>query len=346
MNKPGNKNLFRKGLVFFFLALMAIMFTVRLAEVGKLGGVAQFGSRVQYLAGIFVEILEKQGFTRELLIADGAPIIGSVNREVVYSGRRRLLTLSFYTLTRVDITDPRTFFALQMPVAAMEENQAYNPGDPEKEGPILELIPETQPAPGPPGPALVGIYNTHNSESYAGDGGGLYEQGNGEVSQVAAALAASLEKLGIPVVRSTKIHDLPRLDQAYGQSIITASQMVKDNPKLQALLDIHRDGLPEGRSKRVINIGGKSAAPVMIVLGMHHVNWQKNEQFAKDLLAKGNEMFPGLFLQIHYATEARYNQHLLPHALLLEFGDQYNTTQEAENSAEAVAQVLDKLLQP
>lgn len=305
-------------------------------------------SNMQKLAGAMVDLSVNQGFSREFLMVEGAPFLSRVNGDIVYAGRRRILTLSFYTLTRVDITDPRTFFAVQMPVAAMESRDNYNPGDPEQEGPILQLIEEAEPNPepsGPPGPALAGIYNSHNSESYVGDGGTLYQEGNGEISQVAAALAAVLERLGVPVVRSTRIHDFPKLEQAYGQSIKTATQIVKENPKLQVLLDVHRDGLPAGMSKRVVKVNGQAAAPVMIVLGMRHGNWQKNEQFAKELVAKGNQMFPGLFLPIYYASDARYNQQLHPRALLLEFGDQYNTTAESQRSAEAVAQVLNKLLQ-
>ncbi len=336
----------RPGLVLFFVFLLLAawykQFPATFQEVRSLFSLPGF----ERLAGGILGAAEKEGFPSRLLLVEGMPVLGSVNREVAASGRTRLLTLSFYTLTRVDITDPRTFFRLQLPVVAMESRPDYNPADPEQEGPILEPIEEDapEPAPGPPGPALAGIYTSHNSESYTGDGGELYESGNGEIAQVASSLSDALETAGIPTVRSDKIHDVPVREQAYSRSIITANQMVKDNPRLQVLLDVHRDGLPEGKNKRVLMLEGKPAAKVMIVLGTRYANWQQNEKFAKDLVARGNELYPGLFLPIYYATDARYNQHLLPHALLLEFGDQYNTTQEADRAAQAVAKVLAGLI--
>ncbi|HWJ03272.1 MAG TPA: stage II sporulation protein P [Verrucomicrobiae bacterium] len=284
---------------------------------------------------------DRQGFDAQILMVEGMPFLGNANAETLQRSRTRILTLSFYTLTRVNMTDPRTFFALQLPVAAKEQDVAYNPADPEKEGPILELVEEAPVEPGPPGAALVGIYSTHNSESYSGDGGPDHTPGGvGEIFQVGAAMAGALEREGLSVVRSEKIHDLPKFETAYSQSIKTANQIVKSNPKLQVLIDVHRDGRPSGMSKRTVTINGRPAAPVMIVLGTKHENWQTNENFAKELMAKGNAAYPGLFLPISYASDARYNQHLHPHALLLEFGDQYNTVEEAENAATAVAQVL------
>ncbi len=91
-------------------------------------------------------------------------------------------------------------------------------------------------------------------------------------------------------------------------------------------------------------IEGQPATPVMLVLGMKHQNWLKNEEFAKELGAKGNQLYPGLFLPIYYAGDARYNQHLHPHALLMEFGDQYNSLEEAQRAAKAVARVLVEII--
>ncbi len=301
--------------------------------------------------GRLLDALDQQGFSRQFLLLEGMPYLGRANQDLLHTTRTRFLTLSFYVLTRVDITDPRTFFSVQLPVPGVDPLRlaAYNPADPEQEGPIIEVVEEPAPKPVPSatGPARVAIYNSHNSESYQGDGGSGHDSGsNGEIVQVAAALAADLEKDGLPVVESKTIHDMPKLELAYSQSVKTASQLIRDNPKLQTIIDVHRDGLPQGKSKRVVYVDGKPASPVLIVLGTKHANWQKNEQFAKELVSKANAKYPGLFLPIYYATDARYNQHLHPHALLLEFGDQYNTTAEAENAAQAVAEILAEMIKP
>lgn len=305
--------------------------------------------KFRQLAGSIVNFEDKQGFDNRFLLTEGIPDLGAVNPTVANAGSDRLISLCFFTLTRVDISNPKTFFSVQFPVAAAELKSGYNPADPEQEGPILQLIPDN-PAPAPSngtdsnGTALVGIYNTHNGENYTGDGGAERVQGNGGVVQVAATLAASLQSLGIPVVRSDTIHDEPNMMVAYAKSVITASKMVRDNPKLQALFDVHRDGVPSGSHKRVIMVDGQPASPVMIVLAEKHPNWQQNEAFAKELLARANQMYPGLILPIYYAADARYNQHLLNHALLLEFGDQYNTLEESERSAQAIARVLAQMI--
>lgn len=190
---------------------------------------------------------------------------------------------------------------------------------------------------------LVAIYNTHNAESYRpSEGSAKFPGKNGGVSQVAATLADTLSKdYGIPVVRSTTIHDYPDFTMAYANSEKTLKRMLAANPSVMVALDVHRDaGLP---SPPVVEIEGQKVAQVLIIVGsnarLEHPNWRQNEAFARQLAKKMDELYPGLCLGVR-VQEGRYNQHLLPRALLLEFGSDNNTLQEAETSARMVARVL------
>ncbi|MGI9860776.1 stage II sporulation protein P [Moorella naiadis] len=194
---------------------------------------------------------------------------------------------------------------------------------------------------------LVAIYNTHNAESYQpSEGSAKFPGKNGGVSQVAATLADTLSKeYGIPVVRSTTIHDYPDFTRSYANSEKTLKRMLAANPSVLVALDIHRDaGIPE---PPVTEIDNQKVARVLIIVGsdarLEHPNWRQNEAFARQLAKKMDELYPGLCLGVR-VQEGRYNQHLLPRALLLEFGSDNNTLGEAERSARLVARVVAEVI--
>ncbi|MGI6119216.1 MAG: stage II sporulation protein P, partial [Desulfosporosinus sp.] len=128
--------------------------------------------------------------------------------------------------------------------------------------------------------------------------------------------------------------------KAYSRSVVTATQLLKDFPSMKLLIDVHRNGLPPGVQSSII-VKGQSMSRVLVVIGKQNPHWQKNEALAKEIMALGEKKYPGLFMpNISYATDARYNQHLSEGALLLEFGSQYNTLEEANRTAEVVAEIL------
>ncbi|WP_258360279.1 stage II sporulation protein P [Moorella sulfitireducens (nom. illeg.)] len=194
---------------------------------------------------------------------------------------------------------------------------------------------------------LVAIYNTHNAESYqASEGQAKFPGKNGGVSQVAAVLAETLSKdYGVPVVRSTTIHDYPDFALSYANSEKTLERMLAENPSVLVVLDIHRNaGLP---APPVVEIENQKVAQVLIIVGsdarLEHPGWRQNEAFARRLAGKMDAFYPGLSLGVR-VQEGRYNQHLHPRALLLEIGSDNNTLEEAERSARLVARVLAALI--
>lgn len=300
-----------------------------------------------------VRFLNQQAFPFEAILLEGAPGYSQPERARLDLARHQGMAVSMFLLTGVNISDPRTFFLgyfSHPPEGPVWLGWAYNPNDPEFEGPILEPIePQISAGNEPQGTLIpraadvkVGIYNTHNSESYAGNGGPERQQGeNGDVVTVGETLKKALERNGVATAHSTQIHDAVDFMKAYGESVKTATQMTKDYLALKVLIDVHRDGLPPGFSKSTVKVNGREISRVMVVIGKKNPHWQKNEALAKELIALGEKKYPGLFIHnITYAADARYNQHLSDGGLLLEFGSQLNTLDEANGAAEAVAEVL------
>ncbi len=197
----------------------------------------------------------------------------------------------------------------------------------------------------PKGKVLVGIYNSHNAETYEPtDDVDRLPGKNGGVSKVAQVLARSLEEdYGIGTVYAPTIHDYPRWDDSYGNSMDTAKKMLKEYPSIEVLIDVHRDaGIG---AKKVISVQGERAAEVMFVVGTdqrwEHPNWKKNLEFANRLTAAMDRLYPGLSAGVR-AQSGRYNQHLHPHAILIEMGSSFNTLEEAEESAQLFAGILAK----
>lgn len=268
-----------------------------------------------------------------------------------------LLNSVVQTVTKINVFDPRTFFQSQialidaLPVSAssladsaepeeinegeIEEDYSENYSDEENSDEKMNFL---------PGEAVVGIYTTHNAETYQPtDGKAKLEGKNAGVSLVAEELAKELQdKYQIPVVRSDVIHDYPDWLKSYSNSLKTAQQLLKANPSLQILFDIHRDaGL---KTKETVKINDKEAAKILIIVGMKHGNWQANYEFANKVKVSADELYPGLVKGVRLRESGRYNQHLHPQALLIEVGSEKNSLDEALTATRAFAEVVSKVV--
>ena len=198
------------------------------------------------------------------------------------------------------------------------------------------------------GKVRVGIYHTHTAESFVPSFGRSHAAGGerGEIVEVGEFLVRCLAEKGVRAVQSKKVHDYPNFMQAYGASEKTATEMVGAHPSLDILFDIHRDA--SKRDSISVTIDGKTVAKVLIVVaqgqdGLPQPYWQENYRLAKAIEQKMEEMYPGLSAGIQL-TKWRYNQHLHPHALLLEIGSHETSKGEAMRSMKLFANVLAELL--
>ncbi len=184
------------------------------------------------------------------------------------------------------------------------------------------------------GEKLIGMYMTHNAESYLiGDGyDSIY--GEGGIHDVAKKLRDELEKLGSEVILDETLH-LPHDSSAYYRSGITASRIYENEP--DALFDIHRDA--GGRSLYLNDKEDIYKSKVMIVIGQSNGSKERNLEFALYLLAVADAIMPNLFLDIYYAS-GHYNQSISPKSLLFECGGHTMEKEYVLNAMPDLAKVI------
>jgi stage II sporulation protein P len=190
----------------------------------------------------------------------------------------------------------------------------------------------------------VFIYHTHTTESYIPASGKdhLVNQ-KGDVVKVGNYLQQVLEqKYHIKCAHSDTIHDQFPFRDSYKRSQVTLINYLKQYPNTSVVLDLHRDATPGLENSRMIK-GVKCATIVTVVgsdkMGLPHPHWKENLEFAKKLNENMDLFYPGLSNGI-IISDARYNQHLHSHAILIEFGDQYTTLDEAYHAVDDFAEVL------
>ncbi|NLV22144.1 MAG: hypothetical protein GXY49_09185 [Syntrophomonadaceae bacterium] len=194
----------------------------------------------------------------------------------------------------------------------------------------------------------VFIYCTHSAESYIPTSGKARLDGKrGLVNKVAQNLQKNISAQGLAAEFIDKIHDYPDYDQSYTNSRSTVKQLLQENDNVLALFDVHRDSLPGTTKAATITAAGRKSARILIIVGTDerkpHPAWKKNLAFAQAIYEQGEKMYPGLIKGV--TTKAgTYNQEFHPHALLLEFGSDYNTLEEANYAAQLFSDVLMQVL--
>lgn len=162
---------------------------------------------------------------------------------------------------------------------------------------------------------LVGIYCTHSDEAYEdGDGTSSIEQGGG-IYDVARLFSESLQELGVETKLDETNH-CPHDAGAYRRSQPTAAQLAKEGAV--ALLDIHRDGIPDP-NEYLGEVEGEPISMVRLLVGRQNANSAANREFAKLIKNTADEMYPGLIRDI-FIGKGNYNQEIMPHSVLIEFG--------------------------
>lgn len=162
---------------------------------------------------------------------------------------------------------------------------------------------------------LIALYCTHSDESYEPTDGTYSDEERGTIYEVAHALAEALEENGVATEVSDVLH-YPHDAGAYRRSRQTAVQLLKSMP--DALLDIHRDGIPDP-DEYAVTIGGKKCSKVRLLVGRGNQNMDVNKSFALKIKAVADKVYPGLIKDI-YMGKGTYNQDLAPHSILLECG--------------------------
>lgn len=196
------------------------------------------------------------------------------------------------------------------------------------------------------------IYHTHSQEAYKDSGPGQTVVGVGD------HLTQLLEAKGYNVYHDTTVYDLKNgeLDRskAYNYALDGITNILQQNPSIEVVLDIHRDGVGENL-RLVTQVDGKDTAQIMFFNGLSQtpegpIEYLQNP-YREDNLAFSLKMqlnaaayYPGFTRKI-YLKGLRYNEHLRPKSSLIEVGAQTNTYEEALNAMVPLSELLDMVLQ-
>lgn len=196
------------------------------------------------------------------------------------------------------------------------------------------------------------IYHTHSQEGYCDS---IPGDASTTVVGVGEYLTSLLrEKYGFNVMHHTGEYDVVERDAAYSYAGPALEQILAENPSIEVVIDLHRDGVAE-TTHLVSEVNGKQSAKVMFFNGLSRTTKNGNltnlpNQYIADNLAfsfqmklAAEEYYPG-FTRSIYLKGYRYNMHYCPKSLLVEVGAQTNTLQEAKNAMEPLADLLHKVL--
>lgn len=203
------------------------------------------------------------------------------------------------------------------------------------------------------------IYHTHSTEGYEMLDLGWYSKEynsrtkdtSKNMVRVGDELTRVLEEAGFKVIHDRNIYD-ESYNGAYSRSRVSVEKYLKEYPSIQITLDVHRDAIhySDGtKCKPTAQINGKKAAQVMIISG-HEGNgvedfpqWKKNLVFALDLQSSAEEVYSELMRPVFFCNR-KYNMDVTPCSLLLEFGTDANTLEEAVYSAQLIGDALVNVL--
>lgn len=202
------------------------------------------------------------------------------------------------------------------------------------------------------------LYHTHGTEAYIlGESTQHHTTDRRHnVTTIGERMAQVLHEKGHKVEHVATYHDIPSYNKSYSRSLNTITQKLEQNSNLKILLDIHRDGYdPEDPkviknmkkllSKTKVQINGKDAATFYFVIGPDSPNKDEVLNFAKYFKAVSDAMYPGLCTGILIKPTGKYNQFLSDYSALIELGSNFNTMDEAMETAKLVADILSLVIE-
>ena len=205
------------------------------------------------------------------------------------------------------------------------------------------------------GPQIL-IYHTHSQEGYVDSVEG---DENTSVVGVGNYLESILRDIyGYQVIHMKDAFDMAdgqlERSKAYNYALPAVQQVLDENPSIEVVIDLHRDGVPEDKHL-VTEINGKQTAQIMYFNGLSRTvsngdleslpnpYISDNLAFAFQLSYQAAKYYPR-FTRCIYLKGYRYNLHVRPRSILLEVGAQTNTVEEAMNAMEPFSVILNKVL--
>lgn len=195
------------------------------------------------------------------------------------------------------------------------------------------------------------VFHTHSQEKFADS-----EENGMSIVNVGDRLVSLLqEQYGYNVIHLTDEFDMAGgvLDrsEAYTYANTKLDDVLAQNPSIQVVIDLHRDGV-DASKHLVTEIDGKQTARIMLFNGISYTKEQgeidylpnpyitENLAMTYKMFLLGKINYPDLFRCI-YISGYRYCLHHVPRSMLIEAGAQTNTYEEVYNAMEPLARLID-----
>ena len=205
------------------------------------------------------------------------------------------------------------------------------------------------------GGSKILIYHTHSQETFADSD----NDPSTSIVGIGRYLTEILNnKYKIPTMHHEGVYDLinGKLDrsEAYEFAKPEVEQILAENPSIEVVIDLHRDGVAD-TTHLVTGINGKPTAQIMFfnglsrtrvngdLAGMANPYLQDNLAFSLQMKIAAETKYPG-FARRNYLRGYKYNMDLMPRMLLIEAGAQTNTVEEMRNAMEVLADLLNSVL--
>lgn len=205
------------------------------------------------------------------------------------------------------------------------------------------------------GGSKILIYHTHSQETFADSD----NDPSTSIVGIGRYLTEILNnKYKIPTIHHEGVYDLinGKLDrsEAYEFAKPEVEQILAENPSIEVVIDLHRDGVAD-TTHLVTEINGKPTAQIMFfnglsrtrvngdLVGMANPYLQDNLAFSLQMKIAAETKYPG-FARRNYLRGYKYNMDLMPRMLLIEAGAQTNTVEEMRNAMEVLADLLNSVL--
>lgn len=191
------------------------------------------------------------------------------------------------------------------------------------------------------GPPRVLIYHTHATESYRPSTAGNYhttKEAN-TVREAGNIMAETLEERGIAVIHNKTLHDNPSYNASYERSYETVTAILKENPSIECIIDLHRDAIAGTAEGPTETVHGKTCAYYSYVVGSSAPTYASNKAFLGKLNAIAASDYDGFTANI-LERPYYYNQELCDKSILLELGNNRNHINDVRRSAKVFGEML------
>jgi stage II sporulation protein P len=200
------------------------------------------------------------------------------------------------------------------------------------------------------------IYHTHGSEGFVDSREGVIED---TVIGVGDELARLLEATyGIKVYHDRNIYDningIMDRSNAYNLAGAAIDEILAENPGIEVVLDLHRDGVND-EVKLVRTVDGRETAQIMFLNGvsrlkssgdieyLYNPHKEENLSFSLKLFLNGRSLYGDLIRKI-YIRGYCFNLDRVARSSLIEVGAQTNTVEEAKNAMIPLARIISQVL--